>query len=151
MYFDKKLCLLGIKADSRDDLFEQMSSLLLKEGFVKDTYLEALKIRESEYPTGLLVGDTGFAIPHCDSRNVQKSQLCFGQLEHPIEFSDMVDKDHKIQVSLVFMLAMSQPHEQMETLGNLVALFQNKDVVNSLKKCKDERECAQILEDAGIR
>lgn len=151
MYFDKKLCLLGIEAVDRDDLFEQMSSLLLQEGFVKDTYLGALKAREAEYPTGLLVGDTGFAIPHCDSVNVRVSQLCFGQLGHPIEFSDMVDKDHKIQVSLVFMLAMSQPHEQMETLGNLVALFQNQEIVDKLKACTDEYECARILEDAGIR
>lgn len=39
----------------------------------------------------------------------------------------MTDKSHEIPVRLVFMLAMSQPHEQIDTLQNLVSLFQNEE------------------------
>ena len=36
-------------------------------------------------------------------------------------------KSHKISVELVFMLAMAQPHEQVNTLQNLIALFQDDE------------------------
>ena len=122
-----------------------------------DTDFEAIHLcasncinREKEYPTGLLVNQTGFAIPHTDSERVNKSQICFLSLDEPIEFEDMVDKSHKISVELVFMLAMAQPHEQVNTLQNLIALFQDDEKVAKLKECNTEKELMQILNASGI-
>ncbi len=85
---------------------------MYKAGVVKD-YLAAVKEREENYPTGLLVGNTGFAIPHTDSSKVNYSQICFASLNKPVEFANMGDKNDIVKVELVFMLAMSQPHEQV--------------------------------------
>ena len=89
-------------------------------------------------------------IPHTDSERVNKSQICFLSLDEPIEFEDMVDKSHKISVELVFMLAMAQPHEQVNTLQNLIALFQDDEKVAKLKECNTEKELMQILNASGI-
>ena len=151
MFFDRNMCLLGLDATDQDDLFTQMAGALQEEGIVKPSYLSALKEREAVYPTGQLIDGTGFAIPHCDSANVNVSQILFGQLAHPIEFADMGDPTHRIDVSLVFMLAMSQPHEQVDTLSNLFGLFQNTEVVERLKVCKSRENFAQILADANLR
>ena len=35
--------------------------------------MKGISNREKEYPTGLLVNQTGFAIPHTDSERVNKS------------------------------------------------------------------------------
>ena len=115
-----------------------------------ENYYEGISNREKEYPTGLLVNQTGFAIPHTDSERVNKSQICFLSLDEPIEFEDMVDKSHKISVELVFMLAMAQPHEQVNTLQNLIALFQDDEKVAKLKECNTEKELMQILNASGI-
>ena len=115
MYFDQRLCFFHQKVESQDQLFQMMTDKMLEAGCVKENYYEGISNREKEYPTGLLVNQTGFAIPHTDSERVNKSQICFLSLDEPIEFEDMVDKSHKISVELVFMLAMAQPHEQVNT------------------------------------
>ena len=128
MYFDQRLCFFHQKVESQDQLFQMMTDKMLEAGCVKENYYEGISNREKEYPTGLLVNQTGFAIPH----------------------TDMVDKSHKISVELVFMLAMAQPHEQVNTLQNLIALFQNDEKVAKLKECNTEKELMQILNASGI-
>lgn len=150
MYFDQRLCMFHQNVESQDALFRMMTEKMLDAGCVKENYYDGISNREKEYPTGLLVNGTGFAIPHTDSDKVNKSQICFTSLEKPIEFEDMVDTEHKIQVELVFMLAMAQPHEQVDTLQNLIALFQDEEKVRQLKECNTEEKFMQILNSAGI-
>ena len=150
MYFDKKLCMFNQTFTNKDELFEAMFNKMHQTGVVKDNYLEGIKEREEEYPTGLLVGNTGFAIPHTDSSKVNFSQICFASLEKPVEFSNMGDKNAKVNVELVFMLAMSQPHEQVQTLQNLIDLFQDEEATNELKKCQNEEEFIKILNEKEI-
>lgn len=145
MYFDKKLCMFHQTFASQDELFEAMFKTMYQAGVVKDNYLEGIKEREAEYPTGLLIGNTGFAIPHTDSSKVNYSQICFASLNQPVKFSNMGDKNDKVEVELVFMLAMSQPHEQVQTLQNLIALFQNEEAISALKQCETEEEFINIL------
>lgn len=127
MYLDKELCLFQLEVKDQKELFQVMSEQLKNAGCVKDSFLEGITNREQEFPTGLEVNQIGFAIPHTDSAHVNSSQICFASLKEPLVFSDMTDKSHEIPVRLVFMLAMSQPHEQIDTLQNLVSLFQNEE------------------------
>ena len=107
MYFDKRLCMFHQIFATQDELFETMFKTMFQAGVVKSDYLEGIKEREEEYPTGLLINDIGFAIPHTDSSKVNYSQICFASLNQPVEFLNMGDKNEKIKVELVFMLAMS--------------------------------------------
>lgn len=150
MFFNKELCLFHIKPTNQNQLFEEMSQKLLNAECVKDSYIDGITKRESEYPTGLEVNGIGFAIPHTDSEHVIQSQVCFASLEEPIIFSDMTDKDRFIQVQLVFMLAMSSPHEQVDILQNLVELFQNQEKINQLLKCKKIDEFVHLINSAGV-
>lgn len=150
MYFDKRLCMFHKSFTTQDELFETMFGTMYQAGVVKDDFLEGIKDREAEYPTGLLIGNTGFAIPHTDSSKVNYSQICFASLSQPVEFSNMGDRNEKIEVELVFMLAMSQPHEQVQTLQNLIALFQNKEAINILKQCENEEKFINVLNKNGI-
>jgi PTS system galactitol-specific IIA component len=150
MYFDKHLCFLQLEVESKEELFEIMTNKLYEEGFVKENYLEGISTREQEYPTGLMVNGTGFAIPHTDSSRVNESQICFASLKKPIEFNDMGDMEHIVPVELVFMLAMNKPHEQLETLQKLVGLFQESKAVEELKKCDSQDKFKQLLEKAQL-
>ncbi|WP_317314245.1 PTS sugar transporter subunit IIA [Absicoccus porci] len=150
MYFDKDLCLFNLKVNTQKQLFEEMDKMLLDNGCVKDTFLDGITQREAKYPTGILFEGTGFAIPHTDSKHVIQSQICFASLNKPILFHDMTDMKKTISVELVFMLAMSQPHEQVETLQNLMMLFQDKKSVQELKKCKSIEKFNEILNYMNI-
>ncbi|HFD1634333.1 TPA: PTS sugar transporter subunit IIA [Enterococcus faecium] len=150
MYLDKELCLFQLEVKDQKELFQVMSEQLKNAGCVKDSFLEGITNREQEFPTGLEVNQIGFAIPHTDSAHVNSSQICFASLKEPLVFSDMTDKSHEIPVRLVFMLAMSQPHEQIDTLQNLVSLFQNEEKVNELLACTTKEEFIELVHSAGV-
>ena len=150
MYLDKELCLFQLEVKDQKELFQVMSEQLKNAGCVKDSFLEGITNREQEFPTGLEVNQIGFAIPHTDSAHVNSSQICFASLKEPLVFSDMTDKSHEIPVRLVFMLAMSQPHEQIDTLQNLVRLFQNEEKVNELLACTTKEAFIELVHSAGV-
>ncbi|HBL3828415.1 TPA: PTS sugar transporter subunit IIA, partial [Enterococcus faecium] len=150
MYLDKELCLFQLEVKDQKELFQVMSEQLKNAGCVKDSFLEGITNREQEFPTGLEVNQIGFAIPHTDSAHVNSSQICFASLKEPLVFSDMTDKSHEIPVRLVFMLAMSQPHEQIDTLQNLVSLFQNEEKVNELLACTTKEAFIELVHSAGV-
>ena len=150
MYLDKELCLFQLEVKDQKELFQVMSEQLKNAGCVKDSFLEGITNREQEFPTGLEVNQIGFAIPHTDSAHVNSSQICFASLKEPLVFSDMTDKSHEIHVRLVFMLAMSQPHEQIDTLQNLVSLFQNEEKVNELLACTTKEAFIELVHSAGV-
>ena len=149
MYFDQRWCFFHQKVESQDQLFLMMTDKMLEAGCVKENYYEGISNREKEYPTGLLVNQTGFAIPHTDSERVNKSQICFLSLDEPIEFEDM-NFAHKVLGEVGFFLALVQSHEQVNTLQNLIALFQDDEKVAKLKECNTEKELMQILNASGI-
>lgn len=151
MFLNNKLCIFQSDITDQTELFKVMSDKLVESGDVKETYLEGITTREASYPTGLEVDGIGFAIPHTDSAHVNSSQICFASLKNPIIFKDMTDLDKEIPVKLVFMLAMSQPHEQLETLQNLVGLFQDLEKVEQVLKCTTQEEFMKIMDAAGVK
>lgn len=150
MFFDKELCLIQLDVTSQEALFNKMAAALQAAGCVKETYLEGISSREQEFPTGLQVNGVGFALPHTDSRHVKQSQICLATMKTPVEFSSMTDKEDRFPVQLVFMLAMATPHEQVETLQNLVELFQDEQKVAELLTCTSKEQAMQLLHTAGI-
>ena len=57
-----------LEATNSKEVFEQVGGEFIKEGFCKDSYIDALVNRESEFPTGIDVDGFGIAIPHTDHR-----------------------------------------------------------------------------------
>ena len=70
---NESLMILGMEADSCEDIFEQLGGVLTSEGYTKDSYVEALAAREKEYPTGLDIDGIGVAIPHTAVTHVNKA------------------------------------------------------------------------------
>lgn len=150
MYFDQHLCLFNVKALNKEDILTKMAQMLFSHGIVKEDFLEGILEREQQYPTGLFVNSIGFALPHTDSSKVNQSQICFASLAEPVIFSGMTDQNEKIPVKFIFMLAMKQPHEQIENLQNLIGLFQNEKDIKLLEKCHSINEFISILNNAGV-
>ncbi|WP_392558617.1 PTS sugar transporter subunit IIA [Orbus mooreae] len=150
MYFDQQLCLFNITATSQQAVLTQMAQMLLEHQIVTTDFLAGILQREKEYPTGLLVNSVGFALPHTDSTKVNRPQICFASLAEPVNFCSMADKDEIVPVKFIFMLAMKQPHEQLENLQNLVALFQDEQKVQLLAQCHSTHEFISILASAGV-
>ena len=61
-----------------------------------------------------------------------------------------MDKNNNIEVNLVFMLAMAAPHEQVETLQNLMTLFTDDQKVKQLRELSSQEEFIKLLNNSGI-
>ena len=82
----EELVLTGLDAESSGEVFERLGKTLIKEGYCKDSYIDALKAREKDFPTGVNMGGVGIAIPHTDKSHVYKGAVAIGVLKKPVKF-----------------------------------------------------------------
>lgn len=107
-------------------------------------------LREKEFPTGLATDKYGIAIPHTDSKYVNRSQIEFVSLKSPVKFKNMGNASEDIEVTHVFMIAMSQPHEQADTLAKLMVLFLDEELMQRMYECSSKEEYESILKEKGL-
>lgn len=150
MYFDEKVIILNGSAQTKEEALTDIAQLMLTKKSVNDKFLENVLKREEVYPTGLLVNGVGIAIPHTDSEYVKKSQLGFMSLKTPVVFNEMGTLDKEVKVSLIFMLALKEAHEQLSMLQQLIEMFQNEEVISSLLKITDEEEFIQLMSNHNL-
>lgn len=148
MFFDENIIELKIKANSDKDIITKLARILTQRRIVKSDFLDHVLEREKQFPTGLAIKDgLGIAIPHTDSAYVNKSQIAVATLEKPVTFKDMVDSNKKVKVSVVFMIAMSQPHEQADLLSNLINMCQRPEAVENLINSNSKEAVEKTLRE----
>lgn len=83
-FLDKKAIFLETKAKNKDEFLIEISSLLAKNGFVKDAnrFYEALKYREEQMTTSL---NDGIAVPHGLSSTVTKPVVAISVIQNGID------------------------------------------------------------------
>ena len=82
-----------LMAENEQEIFEQLGGVLVSEGCCKESYVSALSEREKVYPTGILAGDIGVAIPHTDPCYVETTGIAIGVLKEPVSFFQMGTND----------------------------------------------------------
>ena len=92
----EELIIPGLEAKSSDDIFEALGGKLVKQGYCKESYVQALKDREAEFPTGINTGEKGVAIPHTDVSHVNKKGIAIATLKQPVEFVEMGTDDEYV-------------------------------------------------------
>lgn len=131
----------------QDDLFSKMCTVLNEQGFVKGSFLKGIRNREQIYPTGLEMGDYGCALPHTDVEHVINPATVIATLTNPVEFGVMGDPDKKVDVNVVFMLALNRKEDQVVMLQELAALIQNTDVIAKMRKAASGNEILNIIKN----
>lgn len=149
-YFGKKIALFQSEVKSQKEALSIIATCLYQTGLVKDSFAENVLKREEVFPTGLLINDVGIAIPHTDAEHVNDSQIAFMSLKKTVTFYEMGTADKEISVSLIFMLALKEPHAQLEMLQKLITMFQKKEVVQKLQAVNNTEEYYQIIEKEGF-
>lgn len=130
---------------SKATVLDDISQLLYKNGYVKESYTQAIKEREAIFPTGLNTTTFGIAIPHTDSKHVNEATIAVGVLKKPVTFQEMGAEDVEVPVRLVFMLAIKEPDKQLETLQSVISLIENEEKMNALVHSENESDVIQLL------
>lgn len=144
----QEFVLVGLDASDKSEAIQALADLFLQEGYVKDTYIDAVLTREKEFPTGLRTLDVHVAIPHCDVEYCLKPGIAVGILSAPVQFVEMATYDQIVDTEIIFLLAITEPEHQVVWLSRLVTLFQTPGFLTSLKNTENREEAYQILMQA---
>ena len=142
---DERLVLMDIEASDDQEALDILANKLLDEGIVKPSYIAAVKKREIEFCTGLQFEEMGIAIPHTDAEHVNVGAIGIGIPKKPITFQSMGMPDVPVEVEMIFMMAILEPHKQVELLQTLMSIFQAEGRLQSLKACNTPKEVSELF------
>ena len=142
----EELIFTDMDASSTNDIFEVLGGELVLAGYAKDGYVQALKEREDEFPTGLDVDGFGVAIPHTPPEHVNEVATAIAVLRDPVTFLEM-GTDEPVDVSLVFMLCVTDPQAHIAQLQQIVKIIQDKQVLADLQGTTDAHTIVEIIKD----
>ena len=141
----EELIVTNLDAKTQDDVFEAVGSLMTQAGYTKDTYVEALKEREKDYPTGLDIGGFGVAIPHTAADYVNEAITGIATLKNPVDWVQLGSADDHVDVNIVFVLAVKDPNAHLDYLQTIVGILQNKEAMQEILKQDDPAKIIEII------
>lgn len=146
-WFYEENLLVSLVAATKEEAIEKLGNVLFKNGYVKDTFVPAVRARELEYATGLPTSVVGVAIPHTDAIHVIKQAVAVGILPNSVTFCEMGDpEDHTVDVRLIFMLAVADKKKVMTVLQQVITIIQSQDFLTTLVSTTDHNKLVEILD-----
>lgn len=144
MNINKKLILTGLKAESKEDLLNQLVNKSVDAGLVEnfEDYRNSVEKRELEISTNM---GNGIAIPHGKSISVLEPFFAFAKLDVPILWNPI----DETKVDLIFLLGVpdsSAANDHLRLLSKLAGHLVNDDFVESLRRISSLDEALNIFE-----
>lgn len=141
----RDLVQLDWRVDSQDEFFNRIVSRLQAGGYVKDTFLDALKAREETYPTALPTRPEAIAIPHSDAVHVITPFIAVTRLATPVTWHEMANNDATHPVRFIFLLGLTKDDGHVEVLQLLLESFQDPSFMDTLSAARTEDELFDAL------
>lgn len=143
--FNEELVFPNLNCKTKEETLEFLSGKLYESQYVSADFQSAILEREKTYPTGLPSEGVGIAIPHTDNKYVYKTTMAIGILNEPVLFQSMDNKNKEIKIQIILMLAIEEPHGQLEALQQVVSLIQNKKLVQKLTETTTKSEIIKLI------
>jgi transcriptional regulator with AAA-type ATPase domain/transcriptional regulatory protein LevR len=132
--FREELIIPRASYSTKDQVMEALANLLIKHGYVKESFLLGLYQREQQSPTKF---SNGIAIPHTYSDYVIKSAIAVATLEKPVKW------DNDYYADKVFLIAMK---EQSSLIFRYIyQLGKNQERLAKLSDCRKKEEVINVL------
>ncbi|MCI1986857.1 MAG: PTS sugar transporter subunit IIA [Lactobacillus sp.] len=143
--YDKNLFFIQQKFADSTAALTFLSQQLITQGYAKPGYTEAILAREQVYPTGLPSAEPRVAIPHADSKLINKTTIAVATLQQPVAFHDMEEVKTTLDISMIIMLAIKEPHGQIEMLQSVVGIIQNTKLMHQIVGATSQDELYQLI------
>lgn len=141
------MILPGLEVSTSDEVMETVGGAVVRAGYAKLSYLQALKDREKDYPTGLDVDGFGVAIPHTAVDHVLKSGVAIATLKQPVTFVQMGTDDETVEVRVIFMLAVTDPNDHIDELQQILAILQDTAVLQKLMNVENAEQIIALIRE----
>ena len=119
--------------------------MLQDQGYVHDSFIDAVLEREKIFATGLPTPEIQVAIPHADVEHVKRSAIAVGILADPVTFGEMGSQDGTVDVQIACCLAVKESESLVSLLQNLVGIFQDTDFLHQLLEQDNPEEVAELI------
>ncbi|HBO37284.1 MAG TPA: PTS galactitol transporter subunit IIA [Pasteurellaceae bacterium] len=126
-----------IKFNDYGEVFRHLADRLIAEGFVKESYLEAIFKREKDFPTGIALEHHAIAIPHSDALHALKPVIYFIRPNKPVQFNRS-DEDGVVDAELIIALVVTDPQDQLVILRKLFGKLQDNEFIEQLLIANEE-------------
>lgn len=143
------LVFLDLTFANKEEALNHLAQQMVKQGYAKESYPQAILEREISFPTGLQTNICGVAIPHADPIHVNLEAVSFARVHQPVRFQMMGMHDQHVSVNLIFMLAIKEAHGQLEMLQELTSIFQNEGRLKALLQATTAQEVLHSLQRIG--
>jgi PTS system galactitol-specific IIA component len=144
-FVNPNLIVTGLEAADKSEAVRHLAALLKANGYVKDSYADAVLEREKSFPTGLPTEEIQVALPHTDVVHCLKPGMAIGLLKKPVEFFEMATLDRTVNAEIIFLLSITVPSDQVVWLSRLVTLFQRPGFLREFKSIPDPQACYELL------
>ncbi len=141
----KELIHIGLDCADEEEALRTLANSFVKAGVVKESFVQAVIDREKVYPTALPAGPFDIAIPHTVSAHVIEPSMAVAVLDHPVEFHQMGSPEITLHPQLLFMLAITDPKDQIVLLRRIMKLLQNDELLLQVKNAATPDEIMELL------
>ncbi|WP_142427395.1 PTS sugar transporter subunit IIA [Enterococcus durans] len=125
---------VDLKVNDFNELIPLLAQPLIKNANVAESFPNQVIDREHTFPTGLPTQPYGVAIPHTDAEFVINNKVTIATLKTPIQMEVMGGmNDEKIDVSIIFLLALGHSNKQLNVLQKLMGILNQEDVLTKIK------------------
>ena len=140
---DRTLIFPGLALADSEAVIRFLAERMFEKGYVRPEFPQAVVDREKKFPTGLPSPGIGVAIPHTDAGHVLVPCIGIATLKTPVRFKEMGNLEKELPIDVVFMLAIQNPKEQLETIKKLMGLITDSD---RLRKIYESEAAEEIYE-----
>ncbi|MBQ4378647.1 MAG: cation:proton antiporter [Treponema sp.] len=144
-YLNKNCISCELKGNTKDEILEEMVTLLSQSGNVQNRQqvISALKEREAAGSTGL---EKGIAIPHTKTNGVTETVVAIGIKKDGVNFEAMDGNPSRIFVMLVAPIDGTNP--LMRAMAAFSGALMREEVRSALLQAKNADEIVEILKDS---
>ena len=143
----EELIQLDLDVENQEQFFEAVYKILLEKGFVKESFLQAIKEREKNYPTCLNIEPYPIAIPHVDPENIIKPFIFPVRLKNPIKWCEIATSDSWHNVKFIFVLGFLKSNEHIILLQTLLENCQKEETMEKLLNADNAKDYANVILD----
>lgn len=142
---NEELIDLNLTATSQEDVINQLSSLLARQGRIESEaeFVKGVLERESEFSTGF---GNGFAIPHCKSDTVRTASIIIGRAETGVEWNSLDNSP----VTFIIMLAIPASQggtTHLQILSLLSGKLMDPEFRDNLMNATNSEQILLLLEE----
>ena len=139
----KELMIVPSVSKSKDEVINELGSLLYRKGFTNDekAFVDDVYLRETEGVTGI---GQGIAIPHGKSNAVRTTTIAIAILDDEIDWETLDGKPVKV----VIMFAVTEADTNMThvlLLQEVAKLLAHEDFIEKVVKVKSKDELFTLL------